>query len=423
MITLIEAHNYRCLRYVRQPLGAFRVLVGPNASGKTTFLDVVALLGSLVVDGLESAVSERSRNFRDLLWRHEGDRFELAVEARLPEAIRQKLGRPEHEVIRYEVAFAINPESNELEIAAESGILKSQANNGATMPAQPRLQFPQATTRPLTIISGRGGKHAQLVFKKSPGGNDNYYSEVYESSGKGWVPAFRLGPRKSTLANLPEDETRFPAATWLKSMLIDGVRQYALNSRLMRVPSPPHLQRELRPDGSNLPWVVADLQRRTSNRHQAWVEHLRSALPDLRNVATVEREEDRHRYLVLEYDGGLRVPSWMASDGTLRLLALTVPAYLPEFSGIFLIEEPENGIHPRAVETMFQSLSSVYGAQVLLATHSAVILSITAAQDVLCFARDADGATDIVGGDAHPALRNWRGETNLGTLFAAGVLG
>jgi predicted ATPase len=74
-------------------------------------------------------------------------------------------------------------------------------------------------------------------------------------------------------------------------------------------------------------------------------------------------------------------------------------------------------------ETMFQSLSSVYGAQVLLATHSAVILSITAAQDVLCFARDADGATDIVGGDAHPALRNWRGETNLGTLFAAGVLG
>jgi predicted ATPase len=169
--------------------------------------------------------------------------------------------------------------------------------------------------------------------------------------------------------------------------------------------------------------VVADLERRTPNRHLAWIEHLRSAFPDLVNVTTVEREEDRHRYLVLEYIGELRVPSWLASDGTLRLLALTVPAYIPAFSGTLLIEEPENGIHPRAVETMFQSISSVYEAQILLATHSPVILSVTNVQDVLCFARNPDGATDIVSGDQHPYLRNWQGETNLGTLFASGVLG
>ncbi|MFN4258579.1 MAG: hypothetical protein ACK4RK_04730 [Gemmataceae bacterium] len=36
MLTLIEALNYRCLRYVHQPLGPFHILVGPNASGKTT---------------------------------------------------------------------------------------------------------------------------------------------------------------------------------------------------------------------------------------------------------------------------------------------------------------------------------------------------------------------------------------------------
>jgi hypothetical protein len=42
---------------------------------------------------------------------------------------------------------------------------------------------------------------------------------------------------------------------------------------------------------------------------------------------------------------------------------------------------------------------------------------------VLCFAKTPEGGTDIVRGDAHPALRDWRGETNLGTLFAGGVLG
>jgi predicted ATPase len=150
---------------------------------------------------------------------------------------------------------------------------------------------------------------------------------------------------------------------------------------------------------------------------------LQTALPDLADIDTIEREEDRHRYLVLCYAGGLKVPSWMASDGTLRLLALTLPAYLPELQGIYLIEEPENGIHPRAIETMFQSLSSVYDAQILLATHSPVILSEAEPKQVLCFKKTDDGATHIVRGSEHPALQEWRGETTLGSLLAAGVLG
>lgn len=138
---------------------------------------------------------------------------------------------------------------------------------------------------------------------------------------------------------------------------------------------------------------------------------------------TVERPEDRSRYLVLDYATGLQAPSWLVSDGTLRMLALTILAYLPDMEGTYLIEEPENGIHPSAVETVFQSLSSVYRAQILLATHSPVILSLAKADQVLCFNRTAQGATDIVLGSEHPRLRTWRGETDLGTLFASGVLG
>jgi len=91
MITLVEALDYRCLRYIRQPLGPFHVLVGPNASGKTTFLDVIAFLGRLVSDGPDAAIEERSQNFYDLVWGREGTRFELAVEARIPEYLRGRL--------------------------------------------------------------------------------------------------------------------------------------------------------------------------------------------------------------------------------------------------------------------------------------------------------------------------------------------
>jgi predicted ATPase len=225
------------------------------------------------------------------------------------------------------------------------------------------------------------------------------------------------------LRNLPPDESKFPVSLWLRDLLATGVQQIILNSLLLRRPSPPGQPRTFKPDGSNLPWVVADLERRSPERKSQWIAHLQTALPDIEDISTIERPEDRHRYLVIRYLGGLEVPSWMVSDGTLRMLALTLPAYLPDLGGVYLIEEPENGIHPRAIETVYQSLSSVYGSQVLLATHSPIILNLVEAEQVLCFSKTPEGATDIVLGSEHPALAEWRKETNLGLLFAAGVLG
>ncbi|HOA62797.1 MAG: ATP-binding protein [Verrucomicrobia bacterium] len=423
MITSVDALNYRCLRYLQQDLGSFHVLVGPNASGKTTFLDVVAFLGRLVADGLDAAVSERSQNFQDLVWNREGGVFELALEARIPEP-KQKLvnqgGKHAFGAVRYEVQVGLDAESGESGIFSERVVLKA-ARVG--VPVARNGVFPFARLPAKTILTSKVKREARTVLTKKQGGNDYFYSEVTPESGKGWFPSIKLGPKKSALGNLPEDEAKFPVATWLKSFLSVGVQQLMLNSLLIRKASPPGQSRTFKPDGSNLPWVVSDLQKRAETRVRDWIGHVQTALPDLEGLRIVDREDDRHKYLVLQYRDGLEVPSWMASDGTLRLLALTLPAYLPDLSGVFLIEEPENGIHPRAVETVFQSLSSVYGAQILMATHSPVILSIVQPRQVLCFSKTDDGATDIVNGSEHPALKDWRGETNLGVLFAGGVLG
>lgn len=419
MIVTVEALNFRCLRYIKQDLDLFHVLVGPNASGKTTFCDVIRFLGELVSDGLEAAIRGRTENLRDLIWQHKGNRFELAIEMAIQENHRKLLPNPDFNICRYEVAIGIEhtPEdaTEENAILAERVLLLVAHEH----PAVQRTLFPQLLLPPNSILTPIPAKGIKTVVNKVSGGNDNFYDET----GKGWDHAFKLGPRKSALANLPEDESKFPVSTWLKRTLIDGIQSLALNSTLMRNPSPPGKRRGFRSDGSNLPWVVHELNRKSPKKLAEWVAHLRTALPDLQEIRTVERPEDRHRYLVIRYRDGLEVPSWMVSDGTLRLLALTLPAYLPDLSGIYLIEEPENGIHPRAVETMFQSLSSVYNAQILLATHSPVILSLAEPAQVLCFARTKEGATDIVRGSQHPALRHWRGETNLGVLYAAGVLG
>ena len=150
--------------------------------------------------------------------------------------------------------------------------------------------------------------------------------------------------------------------------------------------------------------------------------HRQCALDGFHSLRVIDRPDDRHKYLMLKYNNGLEVPSWKVSDGTLRLLVLTMLAYLPQSARLYMIEEPENGIHPGALQDVFDSLSSIYDGQVLLATHSPEFVAIADVKHLLCFGRNPEGAVDIVPGVQHPHLRDWQHETDLGTFFASGIL-
>ena len=414
MITLVEALNYRCLQYVRRPLQPFHVLVGSNASGKTTFFDAVGFLGDLLSKGLDAAVEARTCNPRELLFRGRGDKLELAVEARIPDELRRLSARPELDTARYRVVAGFGETDACFDLKAETLTLKKAE---AYEPRQLEF-FPAAPAPPPDSLADRA-KGDKIVVNKVPGGNDNFYREI----GNGRPPSFKLGPEKSALGNLPADEESFPAAVWLQEYLTKGVQRLALNSLALKSPSPYTRVPGFLPDGSNLPRIVARMKKGNPRRHREWIAHLQTALPDLKDISVFERPEDKHCYMIYKYAGGLKVPSRLVSDGTLQLTALTLPAYLPDLWGSYFIEEPENGIHPKDTATAYDSLCSMYEAQVLLETHSPEALNAVKTDDVLCFARNDDGATDVVPGSEHPMLQDWQGETALGTLFASGALG
>lgn len=418
MFTRIQTRSFRCLKAVDQTLGPFRALVGSNASGKTTFLDVIGLLGDLVRNrgDVVETIQKRSSNFEELVWMGQGDSFQLAVEAEIPEAIRKVMAEDKQRFsrARYEVQLGLETGKNEIGLDFETLWLKEPVPEKKL---EQRVLFPAPQPESPNLMS-RSQKGQRAALTKKPGGNDNYYTEGRKS----YMPSYKLGRGKSALANIPADKESFPVSTWFRDLLEKGVQPFVLNSQLIRQPSPPGLGRRFQTDGSNLPWVVAAL-RQDQKRFRSWLDHVRTALEDIKDIHSIERPEDKHRYLMVEYQNGAKVPSWLVSDGTLRLLTLTIPAYLPDIEGTFLIEEPENGIHPRAIESVLQSLSSIYRSQVLLATHSPVALNMLEPRDVLCFAKDSSGATDIISGDRHPALQEWkRGEPDLGVLFASGIL-
>lgn len=423
MIRRVQALGYRCLRHTDIPLDEFHVLVGPNASGKSTLLDVIAFLSDLVSTGLEAAVRKRTRNFQDLVWKRpqQDPYFELAVELDIPDSLREQLP-PEsgYDSFRYEVA--IRETDGVPRIESERGTLESIRSEPIPR-AQPSL-FPAPTRVPETILRGGGRRGARTVLSKSAEAQDNFNIETSTKPGKGWATSIAFGDRRSALGNLPESPDKFPVATHVKRLLTSAVVPLFLDSARMREASPPDKKSaELAHDGTNLSWVIKQLQRGDRKAHRKWIAHVRTTLTDIERIRVVERPDDRHAYLMLHYRNGVVSPSWTASDGTLRLLALTLPAYLSGGNRIYTLEEPENGIHPLAVECVFQSLSSIYDSQVLLATHSPVVLRNAEPEQALCFAKDEEGATDIVRGSDHPRLREWRGSPHMEVLFASGVIG
>lgn len=202
---------------------------------------------------------------------------------------------------------------------------------------------------------------------------------------------------------------------------LSNVRVIRLDPRALAEPSPPERESDMVNTGASLAWQIRRLQERSPQTFEDWISHVRTALPDVCKIEATLQPWDNRRFVRIQYENGIEVPAWALSDGTLRFLALTVLAYLPDLRGVYLIEEPENGIHPSALETIYQSLSSIYRAQVLVSTHSPVLLSMAKPEQILCFSKTPDG-TKIVRGNEHPALKDWQGEVSLGTMVASGIL-
>lgn len=416
MITRVQVLFYKGLQYIDINLRPFVLLVGPNASGKSTFLDIFTLLRDILTESPFYAVKRRCSDFTELVWNQQKNKFEIAIEFLIPKDKRERFS-----FARYEISLTKDKDKGVV-IENENLYLKKKVNEaderqqGISKPRQDSF-FPVEPKPPQYIVSSRTQPGWRKIISKNPQGNDYFRSETTD-----WNITYRFGPTKASLARIPEDEARFPITLWVKKILTEGIHFLQLNSIAMRWACRPDAPSTFQMDGANLPKVVKYLQENHKDLFERWVKHVRSALPEIEDIGIRERAEDRYLYIYAKQKEDLTIPSWLLSDGTLRLFAQTLIAYLPVENNLYIIEEPENGLHPLAIESVFQSLSSVYENQILLATHSPVILRLTEPQNILCFSKTISGTVDIIQGDKHPKLKDWKKDVDLATLHAAGVL-
>lgn len=447
MITRLEATRYRCFERLAVDVGEFRVLVGSNGSGKTTLLDLSVLLGDLLrTTNIATPFMERRPNappragsLKELVFAERGNDFSFALEARLPQEVQSRVLQgmfsrlrteksrlalqgdesrwPTH--IRYELGLRIFNET-ELQVTAEY-----------------LFTFPESH-KPDRRLAGFHGlrtnskKNWHLIFMREKGFDAHFVPEV--PGGRSRIAKVGL---PDTLLAMPkvmfESETEYPAARWLYGLLTEGAVFLDPNWADMRMASPPGQSKNVIPSGRNVPWLALELKREgitdeheagyRSERFQDWIDHVRTALPQVADIDVRERPDDHHAYFVVSYRGGFSVTSSGLSDGTLRILTLTLLPYLSKAPAILVTEEPENGIHPRAIEAVLQSLSSMYDSQVWVSSHSPIVLASAKLDQLLCSRISSEGGVEMVAGPDHPRLQEWRGGIDLGSLFAAGVLG
>ena len=103
----------------------------------------------------------------------------------------------------------------------------------------------------------------------------------------------------------------------------------------------------------------------------------------------------------MKVEGGLVIPAEKASAGVRLMLFFVALAFHPDPPDIILLEEPENGVHPKRLADIVSLLREItkgaqggHPAQVILTTHSPYLLDhVDLAQDqVLVFRRNDDGS-------------------------------
>ncbi|MDQ2730139.1 MAG: AAA family ATPase [Armatimonadota bacterium] len=378
-------------RSIEIEFGSLNVLIGPNASGKSNFIEALQVLQALPHD-LPKAIS-RSGGIHSLLWKGTsgGNVAELQVAVHNSE-----LG------VTYRHLIGLCEVAPRLEIAAETITqLDSQGkelsfylNNGSQHFIRVQTESDEKVQRP----------GISLVRKVSPDGFKREYSILAQRS----------------------DPDQFPVLTKL-SDIYKGFRIYSdlsvARGTPIRMPQPTDLEADfLSSNAENLALVLSSLMNNPVVK-QRILKELRRFVERASDIIVHVSYGTAQLYLEEE---GLRanIPATRISDGTLRYLCLLAILCHPSPPPLICIEEPEVGLHPDMIRSVAELLiDASTSTQLVITTHSDLLVSALSEvpEAIIVCERDENG-TQLKRLDPE-MMREWLERYTLGELWLKGEIG
>lgn len=371
-----RVQNFRALRDITlgklsgeqsgEPLTPFTVVIGKNGVGKSTLFDAFGFVADCLATDVETACDMKQRGGFERM-RSKGISDPIRFEIYYREAQNE---RP----ITYELAIDLDDNGRPYVL---SEALRQRRKN-------------QKYGRPYPFLRLEQGKGTVWAGEEAIGDTEE---EDTSSS-----PVELTDPRElgiSTLGTLKEHPRIRKFRDFLKGWYLSYF--YPDAARSLPTAGP---QRHLNVHGDNIGNVVQFMEREHKDRFKSILGRIASKIPGVAKIDT--KVTDDKRVLLRFNDGAFGDPFFaqQMSDGTLKMFAYLLLLEDPDPPPFICIEEPENGLYHKLLETLAQEFRAhatgrKNAPQVFVTTHQPYFVDALSPEEVWILEKGADGFSTI----------------------------
>ncbi len=402
MIRRVHIKGYKSLSDLEVRLRPLSVIFGPNAAGKSNFLDALQLLSRVVTSrtlkeafdppyrgtplesftfGEGGIAGHLKKDHLDLTLEVDVSLSDAAVsyvERQISDmrsgdgAESRRGGYVRERLLRYRISMEILP---------RTGILRISDEYLAPLRSDGEIK----TSRSAFI--GREGKrlHLRLEGQAHP-----TYHEV---------------GLDHTLVSRPLYAPHFPHIAAFKQEVSSWSFFYFEPRERMRAANAVKEVRHIGLMGEELAAFLNTLKALDPPQFELIERALHTLVPRITGIVVEPNAVGEVELRLVE--DGVEVPARVVSEGTLRMLGLLAVASSKDLPSLIAFEEPENGIHPRRVQLLAEFLKTQTdreGTQFVVTTHSPLLVDLLPAH-ARFVSRRLRGATEIEPlGDDGPLL-------------------
>lgn len=391
-ITKIKLSNFKSFKNLDVELGKFNVLIGANASGKSSFIQVLKFLRDMTNIGLDNAISmqggiEYLRNINI------GQSEELLLEVTTNKKfIRHLRARKEINGIKiyetsYKITIKFRNEGLGFEIVEDKITQKGEfvlLERDINSKDKKNFKVKKLLGKGKITVSSIKGK-IKVNFNGFPCEMQLKEEDLIPQILKEEVLRDDKEPERLLLQNL----------NFFMPPIFNNFSIYDIDPKLPKRATPTTGKAELEEDGSNLAIALKniieneDKKRKLSNL-------VRDVLPFVEDM-DVEKLPDKSLQFKLReiYSKNQYLPASLLSDGTIGITALIIALYFDR-KPLIIIEEPERNIHPYLISRLINMMKEVSEEkQIIITTHNPEVIKHAGLENIYLVSRNKEGFSTI----------------------------